>query len=104
MEYVIKHYLTQLIVQLFNVLTIRSFFPTIQQKAARLAFGLIKNHPFIDGNKRIGTHSMLLLLLLTLNGIDLSYTQEELYTIILKIAAGTSDLKELNDWILNHQI
>ena len=51
MEYVIKHYLTQLIVQLFNVLTIRSFFPTIQQKAARLAFGLIKNHPFIDGNK-----------------------------------------------------
>ncbi len=102
MEYVIKHYLTQLIVQLFNVLTIRSFFPTIQQKATRLAFGLIKNHPFIDGNKRIGTHSMLLLL--TLNGIDLSYTQKELYTIILKIAAGTSDLKELNDWILNHQI
>ena len=102
MEYVIKHYLTQLIVQLFNVLTISSFFPTIQQKAARLAFGLIKNHPFIDGNKRIGTHSMLLLL--TLNGIDLSYTQKELYTIILKIAAGTSDLKELNDWILNHQI
>ena len=102
MEYVIKHYLTHLIVQLFNVLAIRSFFPTIQQKAARLAFGLIKNHPFIDGNKRIGTHSMLLLL--TLNGIDLSYTQEELYTMIIKIAAGTSDLKELNDWILNHQI
>ena len=31
-------------------------YPSIQQKAARLCFGLIKNHPFVDGNKRIGTH------------------------------------------------
>ena len=45
-----------------------------------------------------------MLLLLTLNGIDLSYTQEELYTVILKIASGTAELKELTDWILNHQI
>ena len=49
-------------------------YPTIQQKAARLAYGLIMNHPFVDGNKRIGAHAMLTLLLL--NGIELEYTQQ----------------------------
>ena len=34
-------------------------YPSLQQKAARLCFGLVKDHPFIDGNKRIGAHSML---------------------------------------------
>ena len=86
----------------FQCFNNQELFPTIQQKAARLAFGLIKNHPFTDGNKRIGTLAMLILL--ALNGIDLSYTQEELYTVILKIASGTAELKELTDWILNHQI
>jgi death-on-curing protein len=38
-------------------------FPSIQQKAARLGFGLVKNHAFIDGNKRISTHAMLDLLI-----------------------------------------
>ena len=41
-----------------------------------------KNHPFIDGNKRIGVHAMLVFLALT--RIELEYSQEELYTIILK--------------------
>ncbi|MCH5304607.1 MAG: type II toxin-antitoxin system death-on-curing family toxin [Ruminococcus sp.] len=76
-------------------------FPTIQQKAARLGYGIIKNHPFVDGNKRIGTHSMLILL--ELNRIELSYTQKELYSIILEIADGRFELRELTDWILNHQ-
>lgn len=56
-------------------------FPSIQQKAARLGYGIIKNHAFIDGNKRIGTHTMLVFL--ALNGIEPDYTQEELYTTIL---------------------
>jgi len=80
----------------------QELFPTIQQKSARLAYGLIKNHPFVDGNKRIGTHVMLILL--ALNGIELNYTQEELYTIILKIASGTAELNKLTEWILNHQL
>lgn len=80
----------------------QELFPTIQQKSARLAFGLIKNHPFVDGNKRIGTHVMLILL--ALNGIELNYTQEELYTFILDIASGTAELNELTEWILNHQL
>ena len=76
-------------------------YSTIQQKAARLAYGLIMNHPFIDGNKRIGAHVMLTLLLL--NGIELEYTQQDLADIILRVAAGESVYDDLLTWILNHQ-
>ena len=74
---------------------------TIQQKAARLGYGLIMNHPFIDGNKRIGAHAMLTLLLL--NGIDLEHTQRELSDTILQVAAGESGYEALLAWILDHQ-
>lgn len=77
-------------------------FPSIQQKAARLGFGLIKNHPFVDGNKRIGTHAMLVFL--ALNGIEIEYTQEELSNIILNVASGDCSFEGLVKWILNHQI
>ena len=76
-------------------------YPTIQQKAARLAYGLIMNHPFVDGNKRIGAHVMLTLLML--NGIELEYTQQELSDVVLQVAAGKSGYDELLTWILNHQ-
>lgn len=77
-------------------------YPTIQAKAARLGYGLIKNHSMIDGNKRIGTHTMLVFLVL--NGIELKYTQKELYEMILDVAAGTQDYEELLQWVLQHQI
>lgn len=77
-------------------------YPSLQQKAARLCFGLVKNHPFVDGNKRIGAHAMLVFL--TLNGIELRYTQEELSDVILQLAAGTISFFELLEWILIHQI
>lgn len=77
-------------------------FPSIQQKAARLGFGLIKNHAFVDGNKRIGTHAMLVFLVL--NGIEIEYTQEELSDIILNVASGDCSFEGLVKWILNHQI
>ena len=76
-------------------------YPTIQQKAARLAYGLIMNHPFIDGNKRIGAHTMLAMLLL--NGIELEYTQQELIDIILEVAAGNVGYDDLLRWVLEHQ-
>lgn len=77
-------------------------YPSIQQKAARLCFGLVKNHPFVDGNKRIGTHAMLVFL--ALNGIELEYTQKELSDIILQIAAGEKIYSDLLEWIISHQI
>lgn len=78
-----------------------ALFPSTVQKAARLGFGLIKNHPFMDGNKRIGAHVMLVFL--NLNGIILSYSQEELYTIILDIASCKNNYDDLLNWIINHQ-
>ena len=78
-----------------------SVYPSVQQKAARLGFGLVKNHPFVDGNKRIGAHAMLVFL--ELNGIELNHTSEELSEIILKLAAGDADLQSLLSWILEHQ-
>ena len=76
-------------------------YPTLEQKAARLGYGLIKNHAMIDGNKRIGAHTMLVFL--ALNGIRLQYTQEELYTIILDVAAGKSSQDNLLTWIQNRK-
>lgn len=61
----------------------QELFHSVQSKAARLGYGLIKNHAMVDGNKRLGTHAMLVFL--ALNGIELTYTQEELYTVILFI-------------------
>ncbi len=79
----------------------RDFYPTVQAKAARLGYGLIQNHPMIDGNKRIGAHAMLVLL--ALNGIPLDYTQQELYSVILGVASGEIGNAELLAWILAHQ-
>ena len=76
-------------------------YPSIQQKGARLGYGLIMNHPFIDGNKRIGAHAMLVFL--ALNHIELDYTQEELIHIIMSTAAGQCTFKELLSWVLEHQ-
>ncbi|MCD7736718.1 MAG: type II toxin-antitoxin system death-on-curing family toxin [Lachnospiraceae bacterium] len=77
-------------------------YPSIQQKAARLGYGLVKNHAFIDGNKRIGAHAMLVFL--ALNKVELEYTQEELSDIFLKIAAGESGFEDLLHWITTHQL
>ncbi len=77
-------------------------YPSLQQKAARLCFGLVKNHAFVDGNKRIGAHVMLLFL--ALNGIELRYTQEELVDVMLHLAAGEAGYEALQAWIDSHQL
>ena len=77
-------------------------YPTIQQKASRLCFGLVNNHPFIDGNKRIGAHVMLVFL--ALNGIELEYTQDDLSSTILELASNEISYQQLTKWIIKHQI
>ena len=76
-------------------------YPTIQAKAARLGYGLIKNHTMLDGNKRIGAHAMLVFLVL--NGIEMKYTQRELYETVLSVAAGSLEYEDLLQWVLDHQ-
>ena len=77
-------------------------YPSLQQKAARLCFGLVKNHPFVDGNKRIGAHAMLVFL--ALNGVELQHLQAELSDVILQLTAGEIEATVLLRWILEHQI
>lgn len=77
-------------------------FPSLQQKAARLCFGLVMNHPFVDGNKRIGAHAILVFL--AVNGVELTYTQGELSEIILQVAAGEKAYSDLLSWLLGHQM
>lgn len=79
----------------------RDLYPSIQTKAVRLGYGLIRNHPFADGNKRIGAHAMLVFL--ALNGVELDYTQQELIDIIQSVAAGKASAEDLLQWVLRHQ-
>ena len=84
----------------FQTFSGQDLYPTVLEKAVRLGFGLIRNHPFIDGNKRIGTHAMLVFL--NLNSITLSYEDEELISTILSVASGEMDADGLLKWIQQH--
>ena len=85
----------------FQAFAGEELYPTIQAKAARLGYGLIKNHTMLDGNKRIGAHAMLVFL--ALNGIEMKYTQKELYETVLSVAAGSLEYEDLLQWVLDHQ-
>ena len=76
-------------------------YPTLQAKGARLGYGLIKNHCMLDGNKRIGVHTMLVFF--ALNGIELKYTQKELYEMVLSVADGSMGYEGMYKWVLEHQ-
>ena len=84
----------------FQTFAEQDLYPTVLEKAARLGFGLICNHPFLDGNKRIGTHIMLTFL--DINQLSLSYKDEDLISAILKVAAGTMNYDELLSWLKAH--
>jgi death-on-curing protein len=55
----------------------------------------------VDGNKRIGVHAMLVFL--ALNGVELSYRQEELVSLGLSLASGVLSCDEVLQWIMHHQ-
>lgn len=77
------------------------FYPTKEEKGARLGYALISNHAFVDGNKRIGIHVMLTFL--EVNGIHLTYTDEELVTVGLSVADGSMGYEALLDWVREHE-
>lgn len=77
-------------------------YPSIQAKAARLCYGLVKNHAMVDGNKRIGAHVMLVFL--AINGYELSYTQTELSNVILGVASDEKSYEDILQWLLEHQL
>lgn len=68
--------------------------------AASYAFGIAKNHPFIDGNKR--TSLVVMRTSLASNGIDFAASREEKYITFLKLAEGRLSEEQLADWIREH--
>ena len=77
-------------------------YPSTQAKAARLCFGIVKNHAMIDGNKRLGAHVMLVFL--ELNGYKLKYSQDELINLILEVAASEKSVEDILQWIIEHYV
>ena len=75
---------------------------TIAEKAAALAHSLVQNHPFVDGNKRIGHAAMEVFLVL--RGYEIDAIVDEQEQIFLNLASGKVERKSLADWISSHLI
>jgi death-on-curing protein len=79
----------------------KDLFPSKEEKAARLCVGLVSNHAFVDGNKRIGMYVMLTFL--EVNGIPIEATNDEVVEVGLSLAQGTMKYEELLEWIKQHE-
>ncbi len=76
-------------------------YPDLFSKAAALGHSIIKNHPFVDGNKRTGFESMRLFL--RMNGADLRADEDRNFDFVLKIASGPGlDEHDIADWLRQH--
>ena len=68
-------------------------YPSTAAKIARTAYGLVRNHPFVDGNKRIGTYVMMVLL--ALNHIEADFSDDDVIRIGLELADGNMSDEQL---------
>ena len=78
------------------------FYPSKEEKGARLGYNLISNHAFVDGNKRIGM--CVLLTFLEINGTPIDPASEEVARVGLAVAAGEMGYEELLRWIRENRI
>ena len=83
-----------------NLLAYSESPPDVASLAAAYAYGIVKNHPFVDGNKR--TAYVVMRTFLKLNGYDIQASSEEKYQIWIALAAGTLSEEELAEWIRKH--
>ena len=77
-----------------------NLYPSPEERAAALIESIIKNHPFIDGNKRIGY--VLVRLTLLNEGMDILATEEEKYHFVIEIASAKIDYESILNWIKTH--
>ncbi|KAB2929132.1 MAG: type II toxin-antitoxin system death-on-curing family toxin [Leptonema illini] len=70
------------------------------QLAAAYGYGIARNHPFVDGNKRIAFMAMYVFL--GLNGYDFDATEEDVVATMLQLAAGKLSESELTNWLTEH--
>jgi len=80
----------------------KELYPTLQEKAAALAFSLCSNHPFVDGNKRVAHASMEIFLFL--NDLEISASVDEQEKLFLKLATGKLTRQELSEWLTRKSI
>ena len=88
----------------FQTFAGQDLYPDDMDKIVRFGYGLIGNHPFHDGNKRIG--ALALLTLLELNGYKIESTNKEFADIIYAVASGSEgkDYEELLNWVKEHTL
>lgn len=79
----------------------KEFYPTKEEKGARIGYSLISNHAFVDGNKRIGMYVMLTFL--EVNGIKMRCSNEEVVEMGLNVASGVIGYDELLKWVQDHK-
>lgn len=84
----------------FQTFEEEELYPTVQKKAACLCFGLINNHAFHDGNKRIGILAMMTFM--ELNGMEIFCTNEELIELGIGIASGKIAQEQILNWLIVH--
>ena len=72
-------------------------YPTIEEKGARYAFGIINNHPFADGNKRAGAAALAMFL--RGNGQRYKPRHDDLYQTMLSVADGSISYEQLVEWV-----
>ena len=70
--------------------------------AASYGFGLVRNHPFVDGNKRVAFQTMYLFL--GLNGLKIETLEEKVVHLMLALADGAVDEAELSSWLRDHTV
>ena len=75
-------------------------YPSLIEKAVALGFSLIANHPFVDGNKRVGHAAMEIFLVL--NGQEIDANVDEQERVVLAVAAGEMTREQLTDWLREH--
>ena len=75
-------------------------YPTLEEKGARLGYSLVRNHSFADGNKRIGILAMLTFL--SVNGVEITWTDTEIVETGLALASGLMDYEALLAWLREH--
>ena len=75
-------------------------YPTLNEKAASLCHSIVQNHPFIDGNKRVGHAAMEVMLVV--NGYEIHASDDDQERIILGLASGDVSRDELVEWLAGH--
>ncbi|HEV3384244.1 MAG TPA: type II toxin-antitoxin system death-on-curing family toxin [Gemmata sp.] len=78
----------------------QELYPSLAEKAAVLGFSLVCNHPFVDGNKRVGHAAMETFLVL--NGWELVAGIDEQEQLFLSLAAGSLPREEFTAWVQSH--